>query len=808
MRKLIILFLLSASVVASAQHRLNTSYSGTNTDHIAFPIGGIGAGMFCLEGTGTVSNFSIFHNPAVFNEPPVFATLSDGHKAKVIEGPVPNRKKFGAPNAAMGVYYTTWGLPRFRNLQSFQSRFPFGEVKLNDKDWPVQVKITGWSPFIPTDQDNSGLPAGALEYAFTNNSSKTRQYTFSYSAKLFNGFKYMLAAPGGFIFRQPGASLAIFTDDAGAQTDRYWYRGEWVDPMTVAWKHIQQGMVRETQPQEGGTGATISVPVNLKPHESKTVRVLFCWYVPNSNLRLMGEEPGKPIKPEDAYRPWYSSMFKNMDEVIAYWKHNYNDLKHKTELFTKAFYSSTLPPEVTEAVAANLSILKSPTILRQYDGRFWAWEGGQDNAGSCPGSCTHVWNYDQALPHLFPQFSRSLRENEFNENQDSTGHQMFRTALPIRPAVHNVAAAADGQLGGIIKTYRDWRISGDDAWLKKLYPKIKQSLDYCIKTWDPTGKGIIEEPHHNTYDIEFWGPEPMCTGMYLGALEAFIQMSAYLKEDNSIYQTLYVNGKHYLETNLYNGSYFQQHIQWTGLQAPDPLAASKTSLLTRYAPDDLDILQKEGPKYQYGSGCLSDGMIGPWLALNCGLPSPINETKVRSHLQSVYNNNFHTDLSEHSNPQRVTYAIGKEGGVLLCTWPKGDKPSLPFTHSDEVWSGIEYEVASHLIFEGKVSEGLNIVKAIRKRYDGSVRNPYDEYECGHWYARALASYALIEALTGVRYDAVTQTLFVNSKVGDFTSFLSTDTGFGNVRYKNGKASLNVVYGKIEVKQININKRII
>ena len=193
------------------------------------------------------------------------------------------------------------------------------------------------------------------------------------------------------------------------------------------------------------------------------------------------------------------------------------------------------------------------------------------------------------------------------------------------------------------------------------------------------------------------------------------------------------------------------------------------------------------------------------MARVCGLPVFLDEGKVRSHLAAVYKYNFKRDLSGFSNPQRSTFALGNEGGLLLCTWPKGGALSLPFVYSNEVWTGIEYEVASHLIFEGKVREGLEIVRTVRKRYDGTVRNPFDEYECGHWYARALSSYALLEALTGLRYDAVDKTLYVNSKVGDFVSFLSTDTGFGNVVYKNGKVSMKVVYGKIEVKRIQIGK---
>ena len=101
---------------------------------------------------------------------------------------------------------------------------------------------------------------------------------------------------------------------------------------------------------------------------------------------------------------------------------------------------------------------------------------------------------------------------------------------------------------------------------------------------------------------------------------------------------------------------------------------------------------------------------------------------------------------------------------------------------------------------GEVEKGLDIVREVRKRYDGRIRNPFDEYECGHWYARAMSSYGLLQGLTGVRYDAVDQTLYIDSQVGDFKSFLSTETGFATVELKNGKVNLDVVYGEIPVKK--------
>lgn len=827
--KIILIGLLLSSAFAYGQQP-GKIYNNAVNQHIAFPIGGIGAGMFTIEGTGAVSGVSLHHEPGLKNEPQLFAALycKSTNKAKVIEGPVPTWKKFGQPGSSKGAEGKTYGLSRFRGA-SFTSRLPFGEVQLTDATMPVNCSLSGWSPFIPTDADDSSLPVGALEYHFANNTKTTQQYVFSYNAENLmaqDDSNRIVSAEHGFILEQDGTkdkpemqgAMAITTDQINTIVDNCWFRGGWWNPLTMAWKKISQGNTNTAAPvKNGATGASLYVPFTLKPGEGKTIKVLFSWYVPYSHLRY-GIRSNKPSdststptdkqQPSAYYMPWYASKFKSIEEVVAYWQANYEKLKANTKLFTAAFYKSTLPVEVLDAVSANLTILKSPTSMRQYDGRFWGWEGVDDAEGSCAGNCTHVYNYAQALCHLFPSLERTVRETELNEGMDALGHQNYRMAMPIRPEGHDIfLPAADGQLGSIMRAYRDWRISGDDNWLKQLYPKLKISMDYCINTWDPEHTGTPTEPHHNTYDIEFWGADGYTTSYYLGALEAFVEMSHYLKQqDIQLYQTLFDKGKQAMSSQLYNGEYFIQDIQWKGLYN-DPLIYHNTAEgpAQPLSPEAKALLDQEGPKYQYGKGCLSDGVIGSWMTRVCGLSDPVDENKVKSHLNAVYKYNFKTDLTDFSNPQRSTFALGNEGGLLLCTWPKGNALSLPFPYSNEVWTGIEYEVASHLIFEGKVKEGLNIVKTTRKRYDGTVRNPFDEYECGHWYARALSSYALLEALTGVRYDAVTKTLYVDSKIGDFTSFLSTNTGFGDVTYKNGKATLKVVYGKIDVQQVKIKK---
>lgn len=967
----------------SLDHEWNSWYAGTHLDRLAFPLGGMGAGMICLEGTGAWSHFSIRHQPDVFNEPFCFAAIhvkGVEKGTKVLQGPVRTWKVFGQPGSGNGLRERSYGLPRFDDCR-FLARFPFAEIELTDPDIPLDIRMTGWSPFTPGDADHSSLPAGAVEYRFHNPGSEVVECVFSWNTTQIirlNGQNEIRRFDNGLLLYQAGSDarpedeawFGVWVDDPGTQVDHCWYRGGWFDALTMAWKNISadEPVIREP----GGLnppGASFFVPLTVGPGETVVLPLKFAWYVPVTRLtvgeparpasaaftgspskgtasgqqtvtgfrgkglintydpmgdaqtgvltsdaftiekdqirlligggshastcvnllidstvaltasgmneeelteriwnvsKLKGrqariqivdrhtggwghinvdhiqftdsdgrnretfadfesdtytgwliseipdpeaccEEKGGAGQTEAYYTPWYAGRFGSLEEIRSYWDLHYEELRRRSVLFRDAFYSSTLPPEVLEAVAANLTILKSPTVLRQADGRLWAWEGCSDTGGCCSGSCTHVWNYAQAISHLFPDLERSLRETEFFVSQDASGHQTFRARLPISPVAHSFHAAADGQLGGIMKVYREWRISGDSGWLKNIYPAVRQSLDYCIEAWDPEHQGVLSEPHHNTYDIEFWGPDGMCTSFYLGALKAFVAMSQALGEPCEPYQHLLERGKQFTETNLFNGAYYIQQIQWEGLRARNPLDLSPQQQAT-YPPEELERLMREGPKYQYGQGCLSDGVLGMWMSRVCGLEQVLDDRQVTEHLLSVHRYNLKQDLSDHANPQRPTFACGPEAGLLLCTWPRGGELSLPFVYSNEVWTGIEYQVASHLMFQGEVEKGLEIVRACRSRYDGRIRNPFNEYECGHWYARAMSSYGLIEGLTGVRYDAVDQVLYIDSRMGDsFVSFLSTETGFGRAGLRNGVPFMDVVWGSIPVDRI-INRQ--
>jgi hypothetical protein len=297
----------------------------------------------------------------------------------------------------------------------------------------------------------------------------------------------------------------------------------------------------------------------------------------------------------------------------------------------------------------------------------------------------------------------------------------------------------------------------------------------------------------------------MCTSFYLGALAAAFAIGQALGDEIPLYAELLARGREAMATTLWNRAWFIQKVQWQGLRAGDPVR--NPSMGGTYSPEAIAILQKEGPKYQYGSGCLSDGVLGDWIARCCGVGPVLDEKKTKKHLGSVFKHNFRASLADHANPQRPGFAFPQESGLLLCSWPKGGKPALPFVYSDEVWTGIEYQVASHLIMTGQVKKGIAIVRALRKRYDGQWRNPFDEYECGHWYARAMASYGLLQALSGARYDAVEKVLYLEPRIkGDFRAFLATASGYGTVGVRKGKPFIEVVSGTIPIQRIETSRR--
>ena len=528
-------------------------FRGQHLLQIALPLGGIGTGCICLNGYGGLQDFSIHHAPVLSAMPDRHLPLDSGfallhlpdeRETRLVEGPFPPEKIYNLglkPQGYNGGGFE--GLPRYRECR-FKGEYPFGVVELSDPGLPLTVTITGFNPFIPLDNISSGIPCAILEYTLHNSSTRSVPYQFSYHLS-------HLAQRGAEISTRSDSIPRLgvyFWNEASAVSPAFgsaalgvlagepvikarWLRGGWFDAVSAIWREVSTGNFQPapclsstgTLARDGGS---VMVSGELAPGESLTVPVVITWHFPNitaASANGSGQSQLTDIQP--AWQPFYAMQWKDARDVLFYVRDHYTSLRERTQAFRDELFSSTLPASVLDAVSANLAILKSPTVLCHENGDIWGYEGCSCDRGCCPGSCTHVWNYAQSLPHLFPALERTLRLRELEESMDERGHINFRASPPGLPTSHDFHAAADGQLGGIMKVYREWQISGDRQWLTRMYPLAKRSMDFCIAQWDPRHRGLVEEPHHNTYDIEFWGPEGLCSSFYLGALTAMAAMA-------------------------------------------------------------------------------------------------------------------------------------------------------------------------------------------------------------------------------------------------------------------------------------------
>ncbi len=191
------------------------------------------------------------------------------------------------------------------------------------------------------------------------------------------------------------------------------------------------------------------------------------------------------------------------------------------------------------------------------------------------------------------------------------------------------------------------------------------------------------------------------------------------------------------------------------------------------------------------------------------LGAPLPAGYVQRAIKAVYDHNFQRSFRNHLNCQR-TFALNDESGLILCSWPDGQKPRLPFVYSDEVWTGVEYQVASQLIYEGWVEEGLALVTAIRERHDGYRRNPWDEVECGHHYARSMSSWGLILALSGFQCSNPDHSISFKPAIEttDFKTFFSNGKAWGTFeQHQQGKlinAQIQIQHGCLELARLRLS----
>ncbi len=789
------------------------TFSGQASE-AAFLLGGIGTGNVSLGSRGELRDWEIFNRPGKgCNLPNTFFAIwakEEGQDAiaKVLES------KINPPHSLSHGYHpaTGAGLPRMQ-ASSMCGEYPIVRVEFEDSDMPVQVSLEAYTPFIPLNANDSGIPGAVITYRVTNISDRSVDITLagslinpiggvdydpfgnlklSSSGQNINEFKQNNGVSGLFLHSQKYAitdlkygNMSLVTTNEHTTYKTAWLRGAWFDFLQEFWNDFtDDGRLEDlgyTTPSDDRNTDTGSLGVceTIAPGETKEIRFILTWYFPN---RINGWSESVSVKEDGrkVAKNHYSNFYDSSWAVAEYLVHHSERLEKETYLFHSALFGSTLPDYVLDALSSNITVIRSTTCFWLENGRFLGYEGCFDDGGCCDGNCTHVWNYAQTAAFLFPTLEQNMRRTEYLEEVHEDGKMDFR-ALKLFDTEwiwhgQTAPAAADGQMGTIMRAYREWKLSGDNDFLLEIWPSIKKTLKYALIHWDTDGDMVFDGVQHNTYDIEFYGPNPLTGIFFLGALRAGEEMAKHLGDGDTAnqYREVFDQSSQRLDELMWNGEYYVQILE------------------------DVDTY-----KYQHGIGCLSDQMLGQQLAHLYGLGYLLPQDKVKSAVGAIFKHNFKEDFSNHANCQRV-YVLNDEKGLLLCSWPDGGRPRLPFVYSDEVWTGIEYHVATHLIYEGFLDEGLTIVKALRDRHDGIRRNPWDEVECGHHYARSMSSWGLLIALSGFKYDMVQRTMEFTPVIYQdrFTSFWSTGLAWGTYSQRKNQEGefemeVKVLYGDMK-----------
>ncbi|MCG8306235.1 MAG: non-lysosomal glucosylceramidase [Cytophagales bacterium] len=761
-------------------------YRGEELKTIGMPVGGIAAGQLYVRGDGTLAcwwiannayntgygidhllNFETAQGPwkVCYQTFEPFSYFKQGFNVEIRSGGKTIKKELNKSG--------------FDNI-GFIGEYPIARILYEDKkeQLPVKIEMEAFSPFIPLNARESANPATILKFKLKNTlkqavdvnltgyiqnmvmadlkkevKGKIRNYKINSNGK---DALYMDFVPEDPKLRTHpyfgNMALTLLDGNGDVETDL---------------SNPSENLTEKALGEE--LVGSVRGNVRLSSEEEKEITFLLTWFFPNRPLKygdggnwnqaILTKGPARG----NMYANWYNSSA----EVAGYIDTNFGWLTTETYRFHDSWYNqANLPYWLKQRIMMPVSTLATETCQWWADDKFWAWEG----VGSCVGTCTHVYNYEQAIARLFPELERNIREKtDFGTSFNDDG------SIDARNGWGHVLL--DGHIGAILKSYREYLMSKDKLFLSRNWEKIKKAMQYAMNQ-DGDLNGLIERRQSNTYDISFMGPNTYVGGLYLAALRAASEMAFEMDDISFARQCdrIFESGSQLSVERLWNGHYFKQEV-------------------------DLSI----HPKFQYANGCLSDQLFGQTWAHQMNLGYIYPKDNVNAALNSIWKYNWTLDVGPHTEkfvPERY-YAHAGEPGLLNCTWPISEHLNEnAVRYRNEVWTGIEYQVATNMIYDGMLEEGLSIVKGIHERYRPEKHNPWNEIECGDHYARALASWGLLIALEDYFYHGPKGILKFSPKINknEFNGFFTAAEAWGNISQKiraNSQInSIKIEYGKL------------
>ncbi|WP_343743769.1 GH116 family glycosyl-hydrolase [Chitinophaga sp.] len=719
--------------------------SRNELQYIGMPVGGILCGTVYLGGDGRLWLWDIFNRNQEGIEPKEVdwkeAVLGQAKKVRSRDGAcyIQPSRDIRPLDQGMALQLTIEKETIIRPLDeaswpeiAFEATYPIATIRYTDPALPVELTLEAFSPFIPLQEDDSGLPVTLLSFHIRNKGKVPVEATLlgwlENKAAVYHAedklHERINTATGGKGWK--GVLSAVWAKDAAGaallQSPDY---GNLclaaLDPTANIATQLELPLTAASFSQSRDKAAvhgineklTAGVMVKYRLLPGKDIRTDFAigWYFPNLSF--------KDIQGKGRY---YANHFSDAAAVVNYVREHHARLTGDSRLWKNTWYDASLPWWLMERTFMNISTLATTTAHRFQSGRFYAWEG----VGSCEGTCTHVWQYAQAVGRIFPALERDTRQRvDLGIGMQPDGGILFRGEAEKRPAI-------DGQAGTVLRIYREHQMTTDDRFLRQNWPQIKKATQFIIRQ-DRNGDGLEDTPMENTLDAIWDGEIAWIAGLCIAAVQAAALMATEAG-DTAFAATCkdYVEkGRRNMESQLYNGEYF--------IHQPDKVKGR--SVIGSY------------------NTCHIDQVYGQSWAFQVGMDRVLDKEKTLSALRALWKYNFMEDVGPYlaTHPGGRPYALPGEGGMIMNTnpykeeYPFGVKDAWQLGYFNECMSGFEHQVASHMMAEGMITEALTLTKAVHDRYHAAKRNPFNEIECSDHYARAMASYGTFITACGFAY---------------------------------------------------------
>jgi len=751
--------------------------SGDELNYVGLPIGGIGCGQLYLSGDGRLWLWDIFKSnytrESVGGLKLSLMTMN-GHYTEPVDSKTGFYSKRNGAEVEQGfaIRIKQNDAVEVRTLDSesfpgvtFRGEYPIGRVTYADPKCPVKVELEAFSPFIPVSAKDSSLPATVLAYTVTNTTQEPVEVDLM--GWLQNATcPYDDAADLGqrrnTLLQQQGLATLHQTVEPAAGKGLETHHGygsmalSLIDPdgdkllgSPEAKLPLSKDAFAKTFEQSSEQAGSVSHPLDkplvgtlgqslmLAAGESRQVQFLLTWYFP-LHQKKEGQTRGMAVVEDFAtISRHYAPLFSSAADVAQKIQNDFDRLAGGTRRWNKTWYDSTLPHWLLDRTFIPINCLATQTFHWFDNGRPWGWEG----VDSCGGTCTHVWSYAQAMGRVFPELERHIREHvDYGSAMNGSGGIAYR-------GVCGKSAATDGQAGTILRTLREHQMSADSEFLKRVWPNTKKAIEFLLRQ-DPKQQGVLEGSQRHTLDASWEGPMGWMSSLYCASLRAGAQMAEEIGDDAFAKTCTEVadRGMKNIVEQVYNGEYFI------------------------HRPPNFDRINTN-------VGSHIDQVLGQSWAWQVGLPRVLPKEETDSALNALWKYNFTPDAGGYAREHTFikgarVYADVGEAGMVMTAWPKGgsdvavpgmDRRKETFTtwlgaggYFDECMTGFEYQVASHMIYEGKpdseaVQRGLAVASAIHDRYGAEKRNPYNEIECGDHYSRAMAAYGVFLGVSGFEY---------------------------------------------------------